>query len=410
MLNVKTVQETLELIQNEFQRIEETEILSLEKCMGRILFEPIVCTQNIPSFNRSSVDGYAVRAKDTYGSSDSIPVELTLMDPIKMGISPTFTLKANHASAIPTGGELPLGADAVVMVEYTEELNEGSVFIQKAAAPGNDVILKGDDLHEGQVLFQSGVSLRSQDIGLLAAMGITHIKVLKPLRMAILSTGDEIVEISATPTGSQVRDVNAYVILAEAQRMGIQARRIGIVRDDAELIYQTIQTALEDADILVLSGGSSVGLMDQSLDVLNRLGKPGVLVHGIAVKPGKPTLIARVGQKAILGLPGHPASAFTIFRVIGKALIERLGGATFPDTIIQARLSVNIPSNHGREEYMPIKLRKESGITIADPLFGKSGLISLLSLADGYVRIKRESEGLAKDAMVDVVLFDTVIR
>jgi len=404
MLNVKTVQETLDIIQNEFERIEEREVLPLEKCMGRILFEPIVCSQNIPSFNRSSVDGYAVRAKDTYGSSDSIPVELRLMEAIKMGISP------NHASAIPTGGELPAGADAVVMVEYTEELNEGSVFIQKAAAPGNDVILKGDDLHEGQVVFPSGTRLRSQDIGVLAAMGVADVGVLKPLRMAILSTGDEIVEISATPVGSQVRDVNAYVILAEAQRMGIQARRIGIVRDDEETIYQTIKTAMEDADIIVLSGGSSVGLMDRSLEVLNRLGKPGVLVHGIAVKPGKPTLIARANQKAILGLPGHPASAFTIFRVIGKALIERLSGTSFPDTIVQAKLSVNIPSNHGREEYMPVKLRKENETLIADPLFGKSGLISLLSMADGYVRIKRESEGLTRDAWVDVTLFDEVKR
>ncbi|HAM62431.1 MAG TPA: molybdopterin molybdenumtransferase MoeA [Erysipelotrichaceae bacterium] len=297
-----------------------------------------------------------------------------------------------------------------MMVEYTEELNEGSVFIQKAAAPGNDVILKGDDLHEGQVVFPSGTRLRSQDIGVLAAMGVADVGVLKPLRMAILSTGDEIVEISATPVGSQVRDVNAYVILAEAQRMGIQARRIGIVRDDEETIYQTIKTAMEDADIIVLSGGSSVGLMDRSLEVLNRLGKPGVLVHGIAVKPGKPTLIARANQKAILGLPGHPASAFTIFRVIGKALIERLSGTSFPDTIVQAKLSVNIPSNHGREEYMPVKLRKENETLIADPLFGKSGLISLLSMADGYVRIKRESEGLTRDAWVDVTLFDEVKR
>jgi len=239
----------------------------------------------------------------------------------------------------------------------------------------------------------------------VAALGIATLKVRLPLRLAVLSTGDEIVEITQNPVGSQVRDVNAYAIVAEAKRMGLVAYRVGIVADDEELLYAKLDEILDMADIVVLSGGSSVGMKDNSVDVLNRLGTPGVLVHGIAVKPGKPTLIAKARGKAILGLPGHPASAFTIFRVFGKVLIETVTGTVFPDTIVQAKLSINIPSNHGREEYVPITLQSTDDGLIAHPLFGKSGMISLLSLADGYLRINRESEGSDSGTWVDVTLF-----
>jgi molybdopterin molybdotransferase len=202
-----------------------------------------------------------------------------------------------------------------------------------------------------------------------------------------------------------VRDVNAYVIVAEAKRMGLNAYRVGILKDDEELIFAKLDAILDMADIVVLSGGSSVGMKDNSVDVLNRLGKPGVLVHGIAVKPGKPTLIAKARGKAILGLPGHPASAFTIFRIFGKALIETLTGSQIPDTMMKAKLLTNVPSNHGREEYVPVTLQNIEDIYYAQPLFGKSGMISLLSLADGYIRIPRESEGYDNESWVDVTLF-----
>jgi len=405
MFNVKSVQETLDIIKNEFTRVERFETIPLEDCYGRILAEDIISDQNIPTFNRSSMDGYAVRARDTFGASDTMPVPLQLTQEIKMGITPTFKLEANQAAAIPTGGELPNGADSVVMIEYTEDYHDGSIYIQKSVAPGNNVILKGDDLHIGQTVLSTGACLRSQDIGILAALGIAALKVSKPLRLAVLSTGDEIVEITDQPVGSQVRDVNAYVIVAEAKRMGLDAYRVGIVEDDPDLLYAKLDEVLDEADIVVLSGGSSVGMKDNSVDVLNRLGTPGVLVHGIAVKPGKPTLIAKARGKAILGLPGHPASAFTIFRIFGKALIEAVTGNVFPDTIIQAKLSVNVPSNHGREEYVPVTLETIDEVSIAHPLFGKSGMISLLSLADGYIRISRESEGFDNGTWVDVTLF-----
>ena len=405
MFNVKSVQETLDIIKKEFALIERIETIPLEACYGRILAEDIVSDQDIPTFNRSSMDGFAVRARDTFGASDTMPVPLQLREEIKMGITPTFKLEANQAAAIPTGSELPEGADAVVMIEYTEDYHDGSIYIQKAVAPGNNVIFKGDDLHVGQNVLSLGACLRSQDIGILAALGIASLKVRIPLRLAVLSTGDEIVEITDQPVGSQVRDVNAYVIVAEAKRMGLDAYRVGIVRDDEELLYRKLDEVLDQADIVVLSGGSSVGMKDNSVDVLNRLGAPGVLVHGIAVKPGKPTLIAKARGKAILGLPGHPASAFTIFRIFGKALIETLNGSSFPDTIVQAKLSVNVPSNHGREEYVPVTLETIDHVLYAHPLFGKSGMISLLSLADGYIRIQRESEGFDNALRVDVTLY-----
>lgn len=405
MFNVKSVQETLDIIRSEFQVLQRTEILPLEACFGRILADEIISDQNIPTFNRSSMDGYAVRAKDTFGSSDSMSVPLKLIEEVVMGIQPLFKLEANQASYIPTGGELPQGANSVVMIEYTEDYHDGSIFIQKPAAPGNNVIFCGDDVKVDQVVLAAGTTLRSQDIGILAALGIAYVKVRTPLVMAVVSTGDEIVEISDYPCGSQVRDVNAYVILAEAKRMGLNAYRVGILPDDEELIYAKLDEILDKVDIVVLSGGSSVGMKDNSVDVLNRLGKPGVLVHGIAIKPGKPTLIAKARGKAILGLPGHPASAFTIFSIFGKALIETLNGSQIPDTIIKAKLRTNVPSNQGREEYVPVTLENIKGILYANPLFGKSGMISLLSLADGYIRITRESEGFDQESWVDVTLY-----
>ncbi len=405
MFNVKTIQETLEIIQNEFTPLRKIERVSLDQSYGRVLAIDIVANQDIPPFHRSSVDGYAVRARDTFGAGESMPVPLTLVEEIKMGIQPEFTLSANQASYIPTGGQLPEGSDAVVMIEFAEEFNDGFVYIQKSVAPGNNVIYKGDDLKQGKIVLSKNTTLNAQDVGILAALGIGEVDVYARLRVAIVSTGDEIVEIDSIPVGAQVRDVNAYVILGEARRLGCDAKRIGIVKDDADLIYATLNQAMKENDLVILSGGSSVGMKDNSVEVLNRLGEPGVLVHGIAVKPGKPTLIAKAQGKAILGLPGHPASAFVIFRIFGKAMIEALTGDKFKETHITARLSTNIPSNHGRAEYIPIRLEKKEGEWIAHPLFGKSGMISLLSLADGYLCIERESEGYDRDRQVDVVLY-----
>ena len=405
MFNVKTIQETLEIIQNEFTPLRKIERVSLDQSYGRVLAIDIVANQDIPPFHRSSVDGYAVRARDTFGAGESMPVPLSLVEEIKMGIQPEFTLSANQASYIPTGGQLPEGSDAVVMIEFAEEFNDGFVYIQKSVAPGNNVIYKGDDLKQGKIVLSKNTTLNAQDVGILAALGIGEVDVYARLRVAIVSTGDEIVEIDSIPVGAQVRDVNAYVILGEARRLGCDAKRIGIVKDDADLIYATLNQAIKENDLVILSGGSSVGMKDNSVEVLNRLGEPGVLVHGIAVKPGKPTLIAKAQGKAILGLPGHPASAFVIFRIFGKAMIEQLTGNKFKETHIAARLSTNIPSNHGRAEYIPIRLEKKEGEWIAHPLFGKSGMISLLSLADGYLCIERESEGYDRDRQVDVVLY-----
>lgn len=405
MFNVKTIQETLEIIQDEFKPLRQIERVSLDQSYGRMLATDIVANQDIPPFHRSSVDGYAVRARDTFGASESMPVPLALVEEIKMGIQPEFSIIANQASYIPTGGQLPEGSDAVVMIEYAEEFNDGFVYIQKSIAPGNNVIYQGDDLKQGKIVLSKNTTLNAQDVGILAALGIGEVDVYARLRVAIVSTGDEIVAIDAIPVGAQVRDVNAYVILGEARRLGCDAHRIGIVKDDADLIYATLNQAIKENDLVILSGGSSVGMKDNSVEVLNRLGEPGVLVHGIAVKPGKPTLIAKAQGKAILGLPGHPASAFVIFRIFGKAMIEALTGNKFKETHITARLSTNIPSNHGRAEYIPIRLEKKEGEWIAHPLFGKSGMISLLSLADGYLCIERESEGYDRDRQVDVVLY-----
>lgn len=407
MFSVKSVDEVFKIIDSNFSCFNlETEIVDIKEALGRITAEELTSGEDIPGFNRSSVDGYAVIASDTFGANDSIPAQLKLVGEVRMGEKPQVILSRGQAVYVPTGGELPHNADAVVMIEYTENYDDGFIYINKCSAPGNHVVFKGDDIKAGKMVLNKGCLLRSQEIGLLAALGHSSIKVKKKIKVGILSTGDEIVDVKDYPVGSQVRDINSYILYSAVLNDNAVPKLYGIIEDSMERIKETVKKALEDNDIVLISGGSSVGTRDETYKVIEMLGNPGILVHGVAVKPGKPTILGKINEKAVLGLPGHPASAFIIYRIFVSYLIKVMNGKVrkFRNTV-KAVMSSSYPSNNGREEFIPVSLQSIDGETAAVPVFGKSGLISMLVSADGYVHKPRGSEGLPSGAYVEVVLF-----
>lgn len=407
MLRVKNVEETKELITEEFADYYlNNEKIKLEDAVGRITIEDIVSEEDIPSFNRSTVDGYAVIASDTYGASEALPAQLKLVGEVKMGERPIIEIQGGESLYIPTGGELPTNTETVVMIEYTENLKDGYIYINKSSAPGNNVVFKGDDVNKGTVIIKKNTLLRPQDIGTLAAMGYVYINVKRKLKIGIVSTGDEIIEIDKKPIGSQVRDVNTYTLYADIIRPSCIPIRYGIIKDEGTKIKEQVEKALSECDIVLISGGSSVGTKDETYRVINSIGSPGVLMHGIAVKPGKPTIIGKVNNKGIIGLPGHPVSAFVIHRIFVEYLINTMCGIKselFPS--IKGEMNTNFPSNNGREEYVPVMVNLEKDNLIIKPVFGKSGLISTLSRSQGYIHIPRGSEGINKGDIVEVFLW-----
>lgn len=411
MLEVKSVREVMDIIREHFSGYPlGEELIAIEEAARRIVAVDLKATDDIPGFNRSSVDGYAVMASDTFGASDTLPAQLQLIGEVKMGERPTFSLKNGQAAYVPTGGELPQSADAMVMIEYTDNFHDGFIYINKSSAPGNHVVFKGDDIRAGTAVIKAGSRLRPQDVGMAAGMGFAKIPVKRKIRVGIISTGDEIVEINRQPVGSQVRDINAYAIYSGLTEWGAEPSLYGIVPDDFEQIKRIAEKALAESDIVLISGGSSAGTRDETAKVIDALGSPGVLVHGIAVKPGKPTILGRVAGKAVIGLPGHPASAYSIFRIFVCHLLDVMarGRDGFEDERkfgLRAEMGCNYPSNNGREEFLPVTLENANGKLIAQPVFGKSGLISMLTAAHGYIHISRGSEGIDKGREVEVVLY-----
>jgi molybdopterin molybdotransferase len=407
MLEVKTVDEVFAIIREQFSGYNTgEEPVPIHDACGRILAEDIISPENVPAFNRSSVDGYAVFASDTFGASETMSARLLKTDPVEMGITPLNPLKRGHAAYIPTGGELPQNADAVVMVEYTEDNSDEYIYINRPVAPGNNVVFAGDDIKAGSTILNSGRKLVTADIGALASVGIHTARVKRKLKVGIISTGDEIVPVGQKPVNAQVRDINASVLYAALKGYNAEPVMYGIIEDDFDRIKSAAVNALNECDMLLVSGGSSAGEKDETVRIIGSLGGPGVLVHGIAVKPGKPTIIGKAVNKPVIGLPGHPASAFMIYSIFVTDILDTMNG--LPHSLkksVAALLQQNYPSNTGREEFVPVKLELENRVYIARPVFGKSGQIKMLSDADGYFRIRRETEGLMAGTTVEVILF-----
>ena len=401
MLHVKTPEEVLALIETEFAPAAGTELVSLSQAMGRVLAEDIAATEYVPDFDRSTVDGYAVRARDTFGCSDAIPAILPLQGEVLMGEGAEFDLNAEECVAVPTGGAVPRGADSVVMIEYTEDYG-GEIGISKPAAPGQNMIFRGDDVYPGKVILQKGRVLSSQDIGALAAIGRVQVPVVKKLTVGVLSTGDELVPPEVVPGPGQVRDVNGPMLEAMLAAFGVNVVHYGIVIDDEAKLTAVVQKAASECDAVLLSGGSSVGVKDAACRIIESMGV--LLLHGIAIKPGKPTIIGKAGYKPLVGLPGHPVAAYFVTKLFILPLLSRLMGRVQPAYTTTALVTESISANHGRAQYHCCRLERKDGQLYAYPIRGKSGLITTLAGADGYFCIDRDCEGLPQGAQVQVTI------
>lgn len=403
MLNVLTPEEVLRLIESAFQPRQNVLLLEHGAAVGDVLAEDVAASEFVPDFDRSTVDGYAVFSKDTFGCSDAIPAILTVIGAVQMGETPDFRLAPGTCAAIPTGGALPEGADAAVMVEYTEDYGDGTVGILKSAAPGQNLIFRGDDVKPGDILFSKGRKLTPSDIGALAALGKTRLSVAAPLKVGVISTGDELVAPEQTPGPGQVRDVNTPMLLALLKDWNVEAVDFGRVPDVEAELLERVSEAAERCDLVLISGGSSVGQKDAVCRVLETLGE--VLMHGIAIKPGKPTILARTRDgKPLVGLPGHPAAAYYIARLFVRPLVDRLRGERHPEQTVTALLTESVNANHGRAQITACKLEQRDGGTFAVPIRSKSGLITQLARADGFFVIPRDCEGLPQGAAVEVII------
>ena len=377
--------------------------------LGRITAEDLRSPEDLPAFARSTMDGYSVRSRDTFGASEGLPAYLDLAGEVAMGAPADVRLRTGQAATAYTGGMLAQGADAVVMVERTQSLDDSAIEVLRAVAPGENVVQVGEDVRRGDVVLRKGSVIRPQDIGGLLALGITEIKVSRKPRVGIVSTGDELVPPGAQVGAGQIRDINTYTIAALVAQAGGEPAPIGLVADDFAAQRQAALTGLASCDALVFSAGSSVSSRDLTSDVINSLGEPGVIVHGISIKPGKPTVIGMVDGKAVFGLPGNPVSAMVVFDLIVRPAIYHLCGcAHIPaQATTRATLARDISSTAGREDYVPVRLeRTGTGDCVsATPVFGKSNLIYTLVRSDGIVKVPLDRSGLYAGDSVDVRLF-----
>ena len=386
-----------------------TESVHITDALSRILARDIICTEDLPGFQRSTMDGYALSAKDTFGASENLPSPFNIVGEVRMGQIPDFSIRRGECALISTGGMLPEGADAVVMIEYSQMAEDRVVEISRPVSPLENVIQSDDDVKRGQVILHKGTPLRPQDLGILASLGISQVDVFTKPRAAIISTGEEIVDINQKPEAGQVRDINSYTIGGLCIKSGVEPIYMGIVRDRFEDLKSLIGKGISQADVVLLSGGSSVGVKDFTLDAFLSLDGVEILAHGVSISPGKPTIIARRGDKTLWGLPGHPTSAMIIFDIFLRYLFGRLSGlsrpAKYSSYTIEAELDRNIESASGREDYIRVKLTDIEGRWLATPILGKSGLISTMVEADGIIRIDLNTEGLYRGEKVKVRLF-----
>jgi molybdopterin molybdotransferase len=380
------------------------ETVALSQAHGRVPAEPVRAPHDLPGFARSTVDGYAVRAADTYGASEGLPSYLEVTGAVAMGRASEGAVAPGSAVAIPTGGAIPDGADAVVMVEHTQEAMAGTIEVVRPAAPGDGLVRADEDAAEGTELVPAGRALRAQDLGLLAAAGVTEVRAHGRPRVAIVSTGDEVVDPATAKLGAgQVRDASAVALAALVRDAGGEPDPRGIVSDDQDALAAVLREAVRSSDVVVVSAGSSVGARDETAAVVAGLGEPGIWAHGIAVRPGKPTLLADCGGVPVVGLPGNPRSALVVFRVLGMPIVRLVGGVTRPpaEPSTRARLGRDVPSAAGRLDIVQVTVRDG----IAAPLFGASALLSILSAADGYIVVADEATGLPAGTEVDVTLY-----
>ncbi|MEJ2096578.1 MAG: molybdopterin molybdotransferase MoeA [Deltaproteobacteria bacterium] len=387
-----------------FARVE-TENIPIDVSYNRVLAEDVVADINLPDFPRSIMDGYAVAAASTFGASEGNPAYLAVPYSIAMGEAPDFSIRRGEAAKISTGGMLPKGADSVVMVEHTDRIDDATIEVYRSVAPGQNLIEIGEDIQAGETILFKGWRLRAQEIGLLAALGIASVPVYRKPVVSIISSGDEVLPIQEAPALGKIRDINSYTLAGQVIESGGTPVRLGIVKDNTRALLEKCELSLEQSDMVLISGGSSVGKRDFTVEVISRLPQAEILAHGISISPGKPTILARVGEKPFWGLPGHVVSAMVVFNAVVRPFLEHISGIerSFRSArFCYARLSRNISSAQGRVDYVRVKLEERDNILVADPVLGKSGLIHTMVKADGLLKIDKNTEGLDKGSRVKV--------
>jgi molybdopterin molybdotransferase len=406
MLKVSTLTEVREEMLSRFGGLDPgTEMVPLARSSGRYLSADVRALGEVPPFSRSSKDGYAVRAGETAGAGEAMPALFHLLPDVEMGKGYDHLVGPGQAAYVPTGGIIPAGADAVVMVEYAELLGRDEVALGKPVAPGESFISAGQDMSVGEIVLPRGQRLRPADLGVLAACGHTEAEVFRRPRMALFSSGDELKELGETLEPGQIRDINLLTVAAEAEQLGFEVVRGGIIPDDEALFTETLRAAMGKADMVAVSGGSSAGKKDYTSRVFDSLGKPGTFVHGIAFNPGKPTVLGDADGFPLVGLPGHPVSAYLVFRILAPLFLSLFHGTLpVPAPSVSAILDENVHAAPGRDTYKPVFLTSSDEGWLARPVPGDSGMITVLSRARGYIHIPLESEGLSRGSRVDVFL------
>lgn len=392
-----------------------TERIDCRQAFGRVAAAEVRAAENVPAFERANMDGFAVRAADTAGAAEDNAVLLAVTGQVDMGRAAAVVVDAGTAVRVSTGAMLPPGADAVVMVEKTEEVDDGRVAVRESCVSGQNIIRVGEDLREQEVVFDVGRRFKGGDVGALTGSGHAIVEVFETPRVGIIATGDEIVEPGEPLGPGQVRNVNEYVLVALAGRCGVDVNDYGVIGDDQRRLGDALTRAVAENDAVFISGGSSKGHRDLTRSAIESIDGAEVLLHGIAIAPGKPTIIARAPRRdrrtgvAIMGLPGNPAAAVVVFTLYGSTLVRVIGGeplerilTTRP--IARARLAQALPSTPGREEYVRARLAAGTPLPSAYPLSGKSVAISTLARADGLVRVPLSSEGLEAGTEVDLIL------
>jgi len=382
------------------------ETIPVEDSLNRVLISAVRADVPIPAFRRSTVDGFAVHAADTYGASESLPAYLPLVGEVSMGAAPDFNLEAGYCAVIHTGGMLPEGADAVIMIEYTQQAAEDQVELLRAVAVGENLIEIGEDVRTGEEVIPAGTRIRPAEIGGLMALGITKVEVARKPLVGILSSGDEVVHPSEAIAPGQVRDINSYSLQALVRLAGGEPKLYGVSVDDKAALADLVASAHQECDLVVVTAGSSASVRDLTAVVIDELGPPGVLVHGVNVRPGKPTILGVCNQKPIIGLPGNPVSALVIAGLFVTPLIRRMIGESDRRNrpIVDAELEINLSSQSGREEWVAVTLIESKKGLYASPVFGKSNLIFTLVRAEGLVKVPADANGLASGSRVAVHL------
>ena len=402
---VVTIEEGKRLLMDNFKDyIFEIEEINILNSLGRVLAEDIYSNINVPEFNRSTVDGYAIKVSDSHGATDSIPSILNILGEVMMGQEANIRIKSGEAVYVPTGGMIPQGADGMIMIENTEKMDEDTVLIYKPISQDENIIQKGEDIEAGALALKRGRKITPEVVGVLAALGVSSFKVYKKPRFCIISTGDEIIGIDEELTVGKVRDINSYALYALIEEIGGEIVGNSVVKDDYDLLRDEVEKALDISDIVMISGGSSVGTRDYTHKVIDSFNGKGVFVHGVSIKPGKPTIMGEGKGKLIFGLPGHPVSSIIVFKTFLEYFINNKLGVETIAPRVNAIIESNFPSAPGRTTYQMVRLSERDGKFYATPTFGKSGMISLLSESQGYVIIEIHEEGIYKGEEREVYL------